>query len=101
MVASTLQFEVEKAKINWGGFLRNGGVGRTVSATTMSSSYNPTSGPGPSVVVHNAKGEKRVLEVTKTVKEARLGSAIEKDFKTLSTAQWCERYDVPLSLVSR
>ena len=72
-----------------------------MSATTMTSSYEPTSGPGPSVVVHNANGEKRVLEVTKTVKQARdRVAAIEKDFKTLDTAQWCERYDVPPSFVS-
>jgi hypothetical protein len=99
--AGTLQFGVEKAKVNWGAFIRNMGVGRTMSATTMNSRYDPTSGPGPSVVVHNANREKRVLEVTKTVKEAQdRVAAIEKDFKTLNTAQWCERYDVPLSFVS-
>ena len=96
-MASTLQFGVEKAKVNWGAFIRNMGVGKT----TTNSRYDPTSGPGPSVVVHNANREKRVLEVTKTVKEARdRVAAIEKDFKTLNTAQWCERYDVPLSFVS-
>ena len=67
----------------------------------MTSRYDPTSGPGPSVVVHNANGEKRILEVTKTVKEARdRVAAIEKDFKTFNLAQWCERYDVPLTFVS-
>lgn len=77
------------------------GLRRTMSATTMTSRYDPTSGPGPSVVVRNANGEKRVLEVTETVKEARdRVAAIEKDLKTLDTAQWCERYDVPLSFVS-
>lgn len=96
-MASTLQFGVEKAKVNWGAFIRNMGVGKA----TTNSRCDPTSGPGPSVVVHNANGEKRVLEVTKTVKEARdLVATIEKDFKTLNTAQWCERYDVPLSFVS-
>ena len=100
-VATTLQFGVEKAKVNWGAFIRNMGVGKATSATTMNSRYHPTSGPGPSVVVHNANGEKRVLEVTKTIKEARdRVGAIEKDFKTLNMAQWCERYDVPLSFVS-
>jgi hypothetical protein len=99
--AGTLQFGVEKAKVNWGAFVHNMGLGRTMSATTMSSRYDPTSGPGPSVVVHNANGEKRILEVTKTVKEARdRVAAIEKDFKTLNTDQWCDRYDVPLSFVS-
>lgn len=101
MEAGTLQFEVEKAKVNWRAFLHNMGLGRTMSATTMNSRYDATSGPGPSVVVHNAIGEKRVLEVTKTVKEARdRVAAIEKDFNTLNLAQWCERYDVPLSFVS-
>jgi hypothetical protein len=99
--AGTLQFGVEKAKVNWGAFIHNMGLGRTMSETTMNSRYDPTSGPGPSVVVHNANGEKRLLEVTKTVKEARDRlAAIEKDFKTLNMAQWCERYDVPLSFVS-
>ena len=99
--ACTLQFGVEKAKINWAAFIRNMGLGRTMSATTMKSRYELTSGLGPSVVVHNANGEKRVLEVTKTVKEARdRVAAIEKDSKTLNTALWCERYDVPLSFVS-
>ena len=47
-------------------------------------------------MVRNATGEKRVLEVTKSVKEARdRAAAIEADFKTLGMAQWCERYDVP------
>jgi hypothetical protein len=77
------------------------GLGRTMSETTMNSRYDPSSAPGPSVVVHNANGEKRVLEVTKSVKEARdRVAAIEKDFKTLNTAEWCERCDVPLSFVS-
>jgi hypothetical protein len=99
--AGTLQFGVEKAKVKWGAFIHNMGLGRTMPATTMNSRYDPTSGPGPSVVVHNANGEKRVLEVTKTDKEARDRlAAIEKDFKTLNTAQWCERYDVPLSFMS-
>jgi hypothetical protein len=39
--------------------------------------------------------------VTKTVKEpGDRATAIEKDFKTLNAAQWCERYDVPASFVS-
>jgi hypothetical protein len=97
----TVQFGVEKAKVNWRAFIHNMGLGRTISETTMTSRYDSTSGPGPSVVVRNANGEKRVLEVTKTVKEARdRVAAIEKDCKTLNTPQWCERYDVPLSCVS-
>jgi hypothetical protein len=47
-------------------------------------------------VIQNERGEKLVIEVTKTVKEARDRAAdIEKDYKRLSAAQWCERYDVP------
>ena len=101
VAAGRLQFGVEKAKVNWRAFIHNMGLGRTMSASTMTSRYDPTSGPGPSVVVHNANGEKRILEVTKTVKEARdRVAAIEKDFKTFNLAQWCERYDVPLTFVS-
>jgi hypothetical protein len=56
---------------------------------------------GPAVVVHNARGAKRILEVAKTPKDAQVrADAIEQEFKTLDTAQWCERYDVPLSFVS-
>jgi hypothetical protein len=52
-------------------------------------------------VVYNSSGDKRVLETTNTVKEARKrAAAIEQDFKTLGTAQWCERYDVPPSFAS-
>jgi hypothetical protein len=83
--AGTLQFGVEKAKVNWGAFIHNMGLGRTMSETTMNSRYDPTSGPGPSVVVHNANGEKRLLEVTKTIKEARdRAAAMEQDLNRLT-----------------
>ncbi len=53
------------------------------------------------MVAENTTGEKRVIEVTKTMKEARDRAAtIEQDFKALSTSEWCERYDVPVSFVS-
>ena len=52
------------------------------------------------VVVQNAFGEKRVLEAAKNMKGARSAAAIENDYKTLSTAQWCERYDVPAAFVT-
>jgi len=43
----------------------------------------------------------QVVEATETVKEARdRVAAIENGLKTLNSAQWCERYDVPLSFVS-
>jgi hypothetical protein len=95
--SGTLRFGVEKAKINWGTFLQD--IMR--SRGSASSQFQNYSGRGPSVVVRNANGEKRVLEVSKTVKEARdRATAIETDFKTLDTAQWCERYDVPVSFLS-
>jgi hypothetical protein len=66
---------------------------------TASSQFKDYSGRGPSVVVQNAFGEKQVLAVTKTVKQARNRvAAVEQDYKALSAAQWCERYGVPLSL---
>jgi hypothetical protein len=97
MEASTLRFAVEKAKISWGTYLQD----MMRSRGSASSQFQNYSGRGPSVVVQNAGGEKRVLEVTKTVKEARdRATTIEKDFGTLNAAEWCERYDVPISFVS-
>lgn len=96
MMTSSLRFEVEKSKIKWGTFFRD-----TMRGGSASSQFESYSGRGPSVVVTNAKGERRVLEVTKTVKEARERATVaEQDFKTLNTAGWCERYDVPVSFVS-
>jgi hypothetical protein len=87
-----LQFGVEKAKINWGTYLQD--ILR--SRGSASSQFQSYSGRGPSVVIQNERGEKLVIEVTKTAKEARDRAAdIEKDYKRLSAAQWCERYDVP------
>jgi hypothetical protein len=60
--AGTLQLGVEEPKVKWGAFIPNIGLGRTMSEITMNSRYDPTSTPGPTVVVHNANGEKRVLE---------------------------------------
>jgi len=92
-----LQFGVEKAKINWGTYLQD----MMRSRGSASSQFQSYSGRGPSVVVQNAYGEKQVLEVTKTVKEARdRAAAIEKDYKSLSAAEWCERYDVPVPFVT-
>ncbi len=96
MEAGTLRFEVEKTKFSLGALLRDGWLGKT---STTGRYENPVT--GPSVVVQNAQGEKRVLEVAKNAKEARdRADAIEKDYNTLDTAQWCERYDVPLSFVA-
>ena len=96
-VPGPLQFTVEKPKVNWGTYLQNA----IRSRGSASSQFQSYSDRGPSVVVHNAHGEKRIIEVTKTVKEARARAvAIEKDYKMLGAAQWCERYDVPVSFVS-
>jgi hypothetical protein len=94
--ADTLRFGVEKAKFKWGALLQDSLLGKT----SISGQYqDPVK--GPSVVVHNARGERRVLEVVKTAKEAqRRATAMEQECKTLTPAQWCERYDVPLSFVS-
>jgi hypothetical protein len=92
-----LQFGVEKAKINWGTYLQD----MFRSRGSASSQFQSYSGRGPSVVVQNTRGEKQVIEVTKTVKEARdRAAAIEEDYKTLGPAQWCERYGVPVSFAS-
>jgi hypothetical protein len=97
-VAGTLRFGVEKAKINWGTFFQDTMRSGRGAATSQFENY---SGRGPSVVVQNASGEKRVLEVAKTVKAARERAvSIEKEFNTLNTDQWCERYNVPVSFVS-
>jgi hypothetical protein len=69
------------------------GGDRWLGKTSISGRYeNPVK--GPSVVVQNENGERQVLEVTKTMKQAQaiaIAIAIEKDFKVLNTVQWCER----------
>ena len=96
--ADTLRFGVERAKINWGTFFQDMMRSGRGAASSQFESY---SGRGPSVVAHNAKGEKRVIQVTKKLKDAQdRAAAVEKDFRTLSTEDWCERYDVPISFVS-
>lgn len=94
--ADALRFAVEKAKINWGTLFRD-----TLRGGSASSQFENYSGRGPSVVVQNANGEKRVLEVTKKLKDAQdRKTVIEKDFRTLSTEDWCQRYGVPVSFVT-
>ena len=66
MGADSLLFGVEKAKINWGTFFRD-----TMRGGSATSQFENYSGRGPSVVVQNANGEKRVLEVTKNSKDAQ------------------------------
>ncbi len=92
-----LHFGVEKSKINWGTYFQNA----IRTRGSASSQFEDYSGRGPSVVVQNTSGEKRVLEAAKNMKEGRVSAAaIENDYKTLSVVQWCERYGVPASFVS-
>ena len=98
MEECVLQFGVEKAKLNWGALFRDVLRGAGPSAGETFENY---SGRGQAVVIHNASGEKCVLGVTRTVKEAReRATAIQQEFNSLGTAKWCERYKVPLSFVS-
>jgi hypothetical protein len=97
MEECVLQFGVEKAKLNRGALIRDVMRGPSPSAGETFENYSG----GQSVVIHKASGEKRVLGVTKTVKEAReRATAIQLVFNSLGTAEWCERYQVPLSFVS-
>ena len=66
--AGTLRFGVEKAKINWGTYFQDMMRSGRGAASSQFENY---SDKGPSVVVQNANGEKRILEVAKSVKEAR------------------------------
>jgi hypothetical protein len=96
VVVDAVRIEVEKTRFAWGALLRDGWLGKT---STSGRYENPVQ--GPSVVIRNAQGDKLILAATKTVKEARdRAAAAEKDFETLDTAQWCERYNVPPSFVS-
>ena len=61
-----------------------------------------SSGRGPSVVAENLRGEKLVVEVTKTVEEAEDRAAVmEGDLSRLSADDWCSKYNVPASFVLR
>ena len=95
MEAGSLQFRVEKAKVNWSTYFQD------MFRPKFGGGFKSYSGKGPSIVVENQTGEKRVVEMTNTVKEARDRAAtIEQDFKKLSTPEWCERYGIPVSFVS-
>lgn len=97
-VVVTLRFDVEKAKINWGTYFQDMMRSGRGAASSQFENY---SGRGPSVVAQNANGEKRVIQVTKKLKDAQdRAAAIENDFRRLGTEDWCERYDVPVSFVS-
>jgi hypothetical protein len=90
-----LRFEVTKSKISWGTYFRDQMKPR------FGGGFEDYSGRGPSVVAENAAGEKRVVAVTKNLREAKDKTiVIENDFKALGAAAWCERYDVPPAFVS-
>ncbi len=95
MDAGALRFEVTKAKVSWGAYFQD------LMRPRFGGGFKTYSGRGPSVVVENTHGDKRVVEVTKSMKEAQDRAAtLERDFKTLSLSEWCERYDVPVSFVT-
>jgi hypothetical protein len=90
-----LEISVSRSKIKWGAYLQD------LMKPRFGGGFDSYSGRGPSVVAENCKGEKRVLAVTKTVKEAtEKAEIIEREFEMLAPTTWCERYDVPPSFVS-
>ncbi len=99
MAAAELRFEVTKAT-----------KGKFSLSTYFQDMFRPkfgggfksySSGTGPSVVAENLRGEKLVVDVTKTMEEAQDREAIiEGDFRRLSTEDWCSKYNVPASFVS-
>jgi hypothetical protein len=94
---ASLVFSVEKSKIRWGTYLQD----MLRARGSASSEFQSYSGRGPSVVVRNGRGEKRVVAVTTSTQEAReRAGAMEADYQRMGPAAWCERYDVPLSFVS-
>jgi hypothetical protein len=96
-VAGNLRFAVTKAKVNWAMFFQD----MIRGGTAGNSCFDNYSGRGPSEGAQNALGDKRVLVLTKNLKDARGRAAtIERDFTTLSTENWCERYNVPVSFVA-
>jgi hypothetical protein len=93
--ADTLRFEIEKAKISWGTYLRD------LMRPRFGGGFESYSAHGPSVVAENARGERQVVAVAKTLQEAKDKAAvIESDFETQGAAAWCERHHIPLSFVS-
>lgn len=90
-----LRFKAMKSKVSWGTYFQD------LMRPRFGGGFKSYSGGGPSVVAENRTGEKRVVEVTKTMKEAQeRAAAVEQDFETLSVSEWCERYDVPGSFVT-
>ena len=95
MNSGQLEFHVAKPKIKWGTYFQD------LFRPKFGGAFQSYSGKEPSVVAQNASGEKRVIAVFTNIQEAEEGATvIENDFKTLGTAAWCERYDVPVNFVS-
>jgi|HubBroStandDraft_2_1064218.scaffolds.fasta_scaffold1878647_1 hypothetical protein len=91
----TLHFEITNKRISWGTYIQD------LMRPKFGGGFKSYSGRGPAVLGVNEAGEKRVIETTKTMKEAReRAAAIEQDFKALGTSEWCERYAVPASFVA-
>ena len=89
-----LRFDVAHQKISWGSYLQD------LMRPKFGGGFKSYSGRGPSVVAENEMGETRVIETTKTMKDARERAVlIERDFNTLNTSEWCDRYDVPISFI--
>jgi hypothetical protein len=94
--SASLRFGIEKPKIKWGTYLQDA----IRSRGSASSQFQDYSGRGPSVVVHNQRGESRIIAVTKSVRAARdRVIALEKEYQSIGAEQWCARYDLPISFV--
>jgi hypothetical protein len=98
MDAAELRFEVTQAtkeKFSFGTYFQN------MFRPVFGGGFRPySSARGPSVVAENMRGEKLVVDVTKTMEEAQGRAAvIEADFRRLSTEDWCSKYHVPVSFV--
>ena len=85
-------------------------IGGLVEGLLNNGSGGPVGGSGgspvgsvkryPEVAVYNSVGHRHVLEVVDTDEEAEDRAAvIEDDLRTLDTAEWCQRYNVPVSFV--
>jgi hypothetical protein len=91
----TLRFEISKPKISWGTYFQD------LIRPKFGGGFKSYSGAGPSIVAENGTGEKHVVEVATTMKEAENRVAIiEQDFDALSLSEWCARYDVPVAFVT-
>jgi hypothetical protein len=90
-----LRFEIEKAKMNWGAYLRD------LMRPRFGGGFERYSGGGPSVVAVNGIGERRVIAVCRNVHEAKDKAAVvESELTSLGAVAWSERYGVPQAFLS-